>query len=286
MNAQPATLSEPEVGQLTAPLLDRMDSAIGEASSVMGAMMTELIRRSLRGGVLQIGQGLNDYVGERVDATIVEKAPAIEQMASETADRTARAAATEVAKEETEALARLTRESDQQLAAQIGSAQQATVEVARDLSTKIDQAEKRACETSRTEMDHRVDELMQKSRSTVAALKERLKALRAAAADLGKRLATEQDERKAGLTALHAEVEKKSAALARGLDEEKAARRDADTKQERELLRALQEASTRMHEEIGQLRNANFALEARVAELEKPRGLRALLQRLMFWRKR
>ena len=44
--------------RLSAPLMERMDPAIGEASSVMGAMLTEMIRRSLRGGVLHIGEEL------------------------------------------------------------------------------------------------------------------------------------------------------------------------------------------------------------------------------------
>ena len=34
-------------------LVEQMDSSIGEATSVMGAMVQEIIRRSLRGGVLQ-----------------------------------------------------------------------------------------------------------------------------------------------------------------------------------------------------------------------------------------
>jgi hypothetical protein len=299
-----------------------MDSAIGEASSVMGSMMTELIRRSLRGGVLQIGQGLSDYVGERVDATIVEKTPVIENLASEVADRTARSAATEVAKEETEVLARLTRESDQQLAVQIeqtaASAQRSvtevagnltarigevekhatdvTLETARGLATQIEEAEKRACETARGDLDQRLGELKEKSRETVLALRERLRALKAVAADLGKRLTEEQSERKAGESALKQETHQQGVAVRQALDErskaitlalqeEQAARRAAGEKQAHEFRLALAESTRLLREEITELRSANAALRGRVEELEKPRGLRALLLRLMFWRK-
>ena len=312
MNAQPVVSNVSELTHLPSSLPDRMDSAIGEASSVMGSVMTELIRRSLRGGVLQIGEGLHGYACEQVDAVIVEKTPVLENLASEVADRTARYAATEVAKQETEALAREARESDRQLAAHIEqtavASRGATAEVARDLTTKIvtvekhavettevtarglttkiEEAERRACETARGELDQRLVELKQSSREVVAALKDRLRMLKASAAELGQRLQEEQSERKAGHTALRGEVEERHAGLARTFQEEQAARRGAEDKLREELLRAVNEANARLREEIGELRSVNEALTARVVELEKPRGLRRLLNWLMFWRKK
>jgi hypothetical protein len=301
MNAQTAVPIVTDAPQLTSSLAERMDTAIGEASSVMGALMTELIRRSLRGGVLQIGEGLHDYVCEQVDVTLVEKTPVLEQIAFDTADRTARSAATEVAREETEELARTVRESDQQLAAQIeqtaATAKQATSEVVRDLSTQIGEAEKRACETARGELDQRIDELKQKSRKTIAALKDRLKVLKTNTAELGERFLVEQQERRAGESTLREEstqkvaqvrqeLTKRSAALAHELLEERTARHDAEKRLRQEMLQSLNEANARLREEIEELRNTNVSLRTRVEELEKPRGLRALLLRLMFWRKR
>jgi hypothetical protein len=294
MNAQPTTSDGSDLTQMPAVLADRMDTAIGEASSVMGSVMTELIRRSLRGGVLHIGEELHGYVCERVDATIVEKTPVLENIASDVADRTARTAATEIAKEETEALARETRESDSRLAAQIeqtaASAQQATTEVARDLTVKIEvtkkevekhatdtteeaarglttkivEAEKRACETARGELDHRIVELKESSREVVVMLKDRIKAVKETAAELTERLIKEQAERKAAEAALEAAAERRR----------------------QELLRLLDDANTRVRKEVEELRGANAVLAARVAELEKPGWFRRLLRRLMFWRKR
>ena len=58
LTVEPTTPPTSSADRLSAPLMERMDPAIGEASSVMGAMLTEMIRRSLRGGVLHIGEEL------------------------------------------------------------------------------------------------------------------------------------------------------------------------------------------------------------------------------------
>src|SRR5262245_59471699 len=83
-------------------LVDQLGPSIGEGTSVMGAMVTEVIRRSLRGGVLQIGRELSNYVGEQVELQIVEQRPLIEKAAAEMA--------TEVARGEVDAVRRTTLE--------------------------------------------------------------------------------------------------------------------------------------------------------------------------------
>jgi hypothetical protein len=70
-----------------------MDQSIGEASSMMGMVMQEMLRRSLRGGVLRIGEQLETYVSETVDTSLAEHKPKIEQLAMGTAARTAEATA-------------------------------------------------------------------------------------------------------------------------------------------------------------------------------------------------
>src|SRR5438552_2948323 len=86
------------------PLLERMDDAVGEATTVMGAVLTELLRRTLRGGVSQIGEGLTAYVSDQVDATIADRTPAIEPAAAEIADKTAGTAAAAIVVDEVRAL--------------------------------------------------------------------------------------------------------------------------------------------------------------------------------------
>src|SRR5438270_3710756 len=100
-----------ESAKLAVPLLERMDPAIGETTSVLGAIMTEFLRRTLRGGVLQIGKELHTFVDEKVDAAIVDRTPALERTAAEVAEHAARSAATEVAHEEVQALESRTRDA-------------------------------------------------------------------------------------------------------------------------------------------------------------------------------
>src|ERR1700722_2853875 len=85
-------------------LLEPLDPAIGEATSVVGAMLTELLRRTLRGGVVRIGDEMHGYVSDKVDTALAERTPGLEKLATEVAEHAARTAATEVATEEVHAL--------------------------------------------------------------------------------------------------------------------------------------------------------------------------------------
>src|SRR5947209_10259088 len=134
------------------PLLERMDDAVGEATTVMGAVLTELLRRTLRNGVAQIGHELNSYVTDQVDNTLAERTPAIEQAALEAADKTARAAATEVVVDEVRALESRARETDEQLAGRIEeTAQHLTGRIeqtAQQLTGRIEETHKQVHETT------------------------------------------------------------------------------------------------------------------------------------------
>ena len=130
------------------PLAERLDPAIAEATSVMGAVVTELMRRSLRGGVMRIGEELTGYVNEQVDLVLADRTPALEELASTVADKTARLAATEVATEEVHGLEERTTESTRQLSAEIAvtrqAAEQLTAEAARDLTARLTLTEQQA----------------------------------------------------------------------------------------------------------------------------------------------
>ena len=101
---------EPETRDLSSSLVERIDPAIGEATSVMGAVMTEVLRRSLRGGVMKIGTELQEFVAEKVDATIAERKPALEAAVSAAAAESARGVAATVAGEEVRGLERWAKE--------------------------------------------------------------------------------------------------------------------------------------------------------------------------------
>lgn len=71
-------------------LADRLDSSIGETSSGIGAMLSELLRRSLKAGVSDIGESLGEYAGEQVEAAVEQKMPEVAEAADEVAESTAR----------------------------------------------------------------------------------------------------------------------------------------------------------------------------------------------------
>ncbi len=297
MNSNAATEVNPTTTlDISRPLAGTMDQAIGEATVVMGAVVTELMRRSLRGGVMKVGEQLEAYVGECVDQTIAERRPAIEQAAAVVAEPTAFTTAAKVAGEEVFALEQRTTEVTRTLAVQIEEADhraqqttrevahelsgrleekaqrlageieekgqqltarieegdqqaiQVTRETARELSEQIEEAEKRVSQATQAEMQQRVGELLEKSRRGTKILKARMEALAADTAELGKQLAGEREVR---------------AEVAASLD-----------RLALELKRRLED-----------LLQENEKLSARVAELERPRGLRRLWTWLFGHRK-
>ncbi len=69
---------------------DRLDSAIGETSSSMGALLSELIRRSLKTGVSDIGDSLAEHASEQVDQAVQSHMPTIAEAADAVAESTSR----------------------------------------------------------------------------------------------------------------------------------------------------------------------------------------------------
>src|SRR5262245_61839945 len=201
MSIDLSTQTEPESNKLAIPLLDRMDPAIGETTSVLGAIMTEFLRRTLRGGVLQIGKELHTFVDEKVDAAIVDRSPALERTAAEVAEHTARSAATEIAHEEVRALESRTRDAQETLATQIE-------EASNGLVIQIKEAAKRVGEAAHAEVNQKVEDLHERSRQSYAQVHERLDALGKMEQALAKQLQEQQNHRKAENQALKAEIQK------------------------------------------------------------------------------
>jgi DNA anti-recombination protein RmuC len=232
---------QPEGRKDALELLDHLDPAIGEATSLVGATLTELLRRTLRGSVVRIGDEMHGYVADKVDTVIAERTPGLEQLAAEVAEHAARTAATEVATEEVHALEQRTRAGDLELDGKIGqtarAAEQQTRESAASLTAQIKESEQRTAEAAAT-LTAQIRESEQRGR---AALREQVETL-----------VDRSHERSERLKARLVEQDNLIADLGRQL---------AD------LGRQLE------------------GLTDRVAELEKPRGLRALWLRLFGRRK-
>jgi chromosome segregation ATPase len=226
-------------------LLERLDPSIGEATSMVGAMLTELLRRTLRGGVVRIGDEMHGYVSDKVDTAVADRTPGLERLAAEVAEHVARTAATEVATEEVHALDQRTQASDLELAGKITETaralEQRTKESASALIAEIKESEQRG----QAALHEQVRTLIDRSRER----SDRLKAKFA-----------EQDSLITGLGKQLGSVGK-------------------------DLTRTLQESHSELSEVLHMLKQEQQSLAARVAELEKPRGLRALWLRLFGRRK-
>lgn len=304
MSSNYLSSSTTENADFSLPLVDTMDSAIGETATVMGAMMTEVLRRALRGGVKQLGEELNTYAQNRVDATITDRIPALEQRASEVADHSARIAATEVAVEEVRALEVRTKEASQMLAGRIDQTEettaararelaaeierterqsrQVTQETAEQLSSKIEEAQKRVEEAFQAELGKQVEELLHKSRKGNSVLRQRLTAMQETTERLLKQLLDEQSERRAEQGVLRSEIQQRATGLLEQLEREGRERRSA----EKQLTRSLEERQEQLEAELDRLRQTNHKLRGRIEELEKPRGLRALFAWMFGGRKK
>ena len=136
------------------------------------------------------------------------------------------------------------------IAAAAKSATNLTEEKARELARHIEEAERRANEAAQAEATRQVDGLLQRSKKTTADLRDRIQALEAGTADLAKSIADHAAVRQA-------EDQKLTEALANAMR----TMGDRIEKEERARLAADERAE---------------ALTRRVAELEKPRGLRKL----------
>jgi hypothetical protein len=338
VNEHPSPQVEAENHKPLAPLVERLDPAIGEMSTVMGAMMTELLRRTLRGSVRQIDDELQTQVAAKVDSSIAQRLPAIEHSASEVAEKTAREAATEVAVEEVQALEQRAKEAQRELRSQIEEtarsvehkaaettreltgritiaekkaelditskahdlttrieetakhAVEKTQETARDLGRQIEEAERRANEAAQAEVNRQVEDLLQRSRKMTHELKERLTVVETTAGTLGKQLIDEAAERKAEQMTFHKDIDGRVNGLLQQLERQEQARRTAEEQFRHQFLQALEEGQTRLRgeltEALADARRLNQSLGARVAELEKPRGLRALWAWLFGRRKK
>jgi chromosome segregation ATPase len=269
---------EPENRKDALELVERLDPAIGEATSMVGAMLTELLRRTLRGGVLRIGDEMHGYVSEKLDTVIAERTPALEQLAADVAEHAARTAATEVATEEVHALEKRTQAGDLELAGKITetarAAEQRTKESAEaltahiqasdlELAGKITEAALAAEQWTKESAETLTTQIKESEQRGQAALDEQVKTLIDRSRERSERLKArfvEQNNRIAGLSKQLGSVSK-------------------------DLVRMLQENHAELREVLHRLEQERQTLAARVAELEKPRGLRALWLRLFGRRK-
>jgi uncharacterized phage infection (PIP) family protein YhgE len=144
-------------------------------------MITELMRRSLRGGILKVGEELSTFVSERVDTTLTERLPEVERAAVTVAEETAQIAAAKVAAEEVHALEAKTTEVTGRLASQIDEAhkkvEEKTESARRELSGRIEEATRRAQELAEEKARGLVTQIEQVEKKAHTVVEEKAQTL-------------------------------------------------------------------------------------------------------------
>ncbi len=281
-------------------LVERLDPALGEASSGIGVLLSELVRRTLRGGVSKIEEEMHDFVEEKVDQSVQCRMPAFQEAATRTAERKAE----EIARQEVQTVEKQAREAAERLSQELVESQRQAEEAARRLEEEARQAaerlaqeivqteqrveekarvitqeavhvveqeskaateklthdlaetERRAEIRARELVAEHVEELKQKSKSTYLQVRESLDSLAASTSAFESKLLQEQHNRESSLAQLRTALEG-----------------------------SLQTQVQDLRNLVQELNGRNTLLELRIAELEKPRGLRAWFGKL-FGRKR
>jgi hypothetical protein len=273
----PVANNAPHSGQLPAlPLAERLDSAIGEATTGMGALLTELIRRTLKGGVQKVDEELQVYVVEKVGQTIAERVPAIEESARNIAETRARETASELVSEGLGGLERKLVEATGAVGNNLVALERKSEAVTRELAEKITVVE----EVTQRKVDEKIEDLVAKSRQTAASLKEHLQSIHSNLEENTAKLRGENQEHVRKQTEINEQLQLKAAEILNRLVHEESQRRTSEDQVKGELNRVVQEA----HRQILELRSANQRLQDRLAEIEKPKGISAFVGKL-FGRK-
>lgn len=268
-------------------LVDRMDSAIGEASTSIGMIMSELVRRSLRGGVGEIGVSIHDYARDQVNNAIDEMMPGVslvvEELAETTSQRITDSAVQKFGEElksvelrtteRTEVIAvRLKAETDaaiEVVTRAVGESRETTDTTARDLkdlhqrakdSWKKMQLELQAINDARVALEQQLAE----TRQQLADALQRL--------DIGQRQLAETREQLDSSRSLLSETGKRL-----GQSQEDLTRTQQDLA---EATRGLADLGHRSSQKMTGLESASAALAKRLDELERPKGIRALFSKL------
>lgn len=273
-------------------LLDRMDATIGETSAGIGSLLTELIRRALRGGVSNIDQHLTEFAQEQVQTAVVQELPTVRNVAAEVADTTSRTVAEAAMVKLTDEVESKTRELSQTLS-----------DADQKFTTALTETDQRLTEAI-TQTASQLDETTQSVNSTF----EQIQAdTLQATTQLSEKISTSKQETDSFLRLFETELRESAKrswqkvnvhldqlreqtsilpSLTDRLTQSETARQQAEVKLQsvqaefqrsiRDLQNLLQDVTDRLAASVQE----NQTLSMRVEELERPRGIRALWQRL------
>ena len=282
------------------PLVERMDSAIGEASTSIGMIMSELVRRSLRGGVGEIGSSIHSFARDQVDEAVGEAMPRIESVVEKIAESTS---------------TRITNVAVNRIGEELKIVESRTTEQTHVIAARIKADSEAAFETV-----HRV---IGESRENTEKTAQELRDLQLRAKDSWKKVQLELTNGNEGRGRLERQLKETAERLTQSQQQlsdtisrlEDARKEQAETRQQLEStagqLAETRKTLVRSQQELGQTRQDLAAatqglsetqgnlmelkhttqqnalsleslcssLEKRLEELERPKGIRALFSR-------
>ena len=225
---------------------DRLDETIGETSTGIGTLLSELIHRSLKMGVSDIGESLVDFAEEQVENAVNQRLPEI----TEAADAVARSTSQTIVKQA------------------VGELNEKSAEQQRFLESRIDAAEISAVDRSRTHVEDvlvGVHQSIDQARTIAVEgndlSQQRIAELREKARNTWQKLRGEFSTVNDAHQQLRQEHESLSKQFAEFIDH-----------QSRQAVAA--------EEKFSELLVENQRLRERVAALEQPRGIKGLIAKL------
>lgn len=281
----PVTSTDDESSRPAATLPARLDSAIEETSAGIGMMIADVVKRSLVGGVADIERTLADYVNERVESSIDAQMPvfaeAAHRVAESTSSRVVRTAVTESerrTREELQTAVSTIEQSVDQTRQAVDQTRQAIEETKAETQRKVEDTLQNLSQlTERSQSSwKRVKSQFEEFSSRIGQAETQLQAVDRKMVDL--KTSSEASAQAAAQTVAES--------ASRTASELRQALSQLAHKAEQDRLVAetgLQEANQRADvilQQCRQLAEQNRLLQQRVAELEKPKGLKAVWQKV------
>lgn len=238
------TVVTTDENEVSASLPDRLDAAIGDASSGIGVMMSELVRRSLRTGVADIERTLTDVTAEKVDLAIEMQMPTI----SETAHRVAESTSARIVKT-------VVTESEQRSHEQLQTAVTKVNDVIRHQQEELKAKEE--------ETSEEIAKLNNRAKSSWKKVKSHFDFVDSAFQKAQSKIRQ--------LTLAEQETEQKLQEVTEEKDELK-----QNLEQVSRKLLQISEQSQQQADDLQLVLKQNEMLQQRLQQLEKPKGLKAV----------
>lgn len=266
-------LSRP-VTQQAGSLPEQLDDAIGEASTGIGVMLSELVRRSLKGGVANIDSTLQGFAEAQVHSAVEQQMPALTEAASTVAESTSARVIQEQVTPTVNQLTGQVQAFEGKLETETERLGQQVTETAADTARRLEESSAetaRRLQESSVETERRLSETAAEADRRLNETSEHLGSLKENAKTKWKKLVAELET----LALANRQLNQQVSGLKQQLSE-------SATSQQR----LVQQFQAETAAQASLLQEQNQQLDARLAELEKPKGLKGMWQKIAGGKKK